>query len=51
MSQRASFKESIIFLVAAAAIILGAKLVHAKLVYDDARCAFADCRITVEGGK
>lgn len=47
MSQRVSFWEGLLFLVIFAAIVVGAKLMHAKLVYDDVRCAFADCRIVV----
>lgn len=48
MSQRPTFWETVIFLVLFVVVVLGAKIIHAKLVYDDVRCAFADCRITVE---
>lgn len=47
MSQRVTFWEGVLFVVVFAAIIVGAKIVHAKLVYDDVRCAFADCRINI----
>lgn len=40
-------KEAVIFLGITVAVILGARLIWAQLVYHDMRCVFAECRINI----
>jgi hypothetical protein len=49
--QKVTFWEAVIFFIVFSAIAAGAALVHAKIVYGDTRCAFADCRIIIEQKK
>lgn len=48
MSGRPTTREIALFLAAFIVIVVSSKLVYAKFVYDDVRCAFADCRIVVD---
>lgn len=45
MSNEHEVRDTIIALVVLFVIILGVRLLWAKIVYKDFRCAFADCRI------
>lgn len=40
-----SFKEVVILLAVSFGIVLGVRLLWAKLVYNDLKCVVAECRI------